>query len=89
MVVVMVVFGLILANAETLAEAVERMELSAVIAGRKPARSAAEIRWKHLILSCCSLLQPFNFRVYLDLVHIFNEVGHCSLRYIPNDQGIY
>ena len=45
----MVGFWFILANAETLAEAVERMEFSAVIAGRMPARSAAEICCKHLI----------------------------------------
>ena len=45
---------------KTLAEAIERMELSAVIAGRKPARSAAEICWKYIILNCCSLgTSPF------------------------------
>ena len=40
---------MILANVERLAEAVERVELSAVIAGRKTARSAAEIFARHAI----------------------------------------
>lgn len=42
-------FVCMLAKAETLADAVERMELSAIIAGRMPARSAAEIYRKHLM----------------------------------------
>lgn len=49
-------FGCMLAKAETLAEAVERMERSAVIAGRKPARSAAEIYRKHVMSGSKPLL---------------------------------
>lgn len=35
-------FGCVLAKPEALSEAVERIERSAIIAGRKPARSAAD-----------------------------------------------
>lgn len=42
-------FGCILAKTE----AVERMERSAIIAGEKPARSAAEISWTHVIIIFC------------------------------------
>lgn len=46
-------FGCILAKIEALDDAVERMERSAIIAGEKPARSAAEISWTHVIIIFC------------------------------------
>ena len=46
-------FGYVLLKAEALADAVERMERSARIAGRKPARSAAEICPIHVIRVQC------------------------------------